>query len=67
MAKYAEVREKQKNVDKVKEKEEKFGRGIWVGFTFKTKDGAAGLKNALGAGVQGVEEEEEGEELETLF
>ncbi|ORY88965.1 kinase-like domain-containing protein [Leucosporidium creatinivorum] len=64
MAKYAEVREKQKNVDKVKEKEEKFGRGIWVGFTFKTKDANAvgGLKSALG-----VQEEEEGEELETLF
>ncbi|KAJ3780710.1 kinase-like protein [Lentinula aff. detonsa] len=34
MAKYAEVREKQKNVDKVREKEEPFGRGVWVGFTF---------------------------------
>ncbi|KAJ2931136.1 hypothetical protein H1R20_g5909, partial [Candolleomyces eurysporus] len=34
MAKYAEVKEKQKNVDKVKEKEEDFGRGVWVGFTF---------------------------------
>jgi len=33
MAKYAEVREKQKNVDKVREKDEKFGRGVWVGFT----------------------------------
>lgn len=65
MAKYAEVREKQKNVDKVKEKEEKFGRGIWVGFTFKTKDGN-GLKNALGVGAE-EEGGEEGEELETLF
>lgn len=34
MAKYAEVKEKQRNVDKVKEKEEAFGRGVWVGFTF---------------------------------
>lgn len=34
MAKYAEVKEKQKNVDRVKEKEEPFGRGVWVGFTF---------------------------------
>jgi cell cycle protein kinase DBF2 len=34
MAKYAEVKEKQKNVEKVKEKEEAFGRGVWVGFTF---------------------------------
>ncbi|KAE9397835.1 AGC/NDR protein kinase [Gymnopus androsaceus JB14] len=43
MAKYAEVREKQKNVDKVKEKEEEFGRGVWVGFTFG--------KNGPGANV----------------
>ena len=34
MAKYAEVREKQRNVDRVKEKEEPFARGVWVGFTF---------------------------------
>ena len=34
MAKYAEVREKQRNVDKVREKEEDFARGVWVGFTF---------------------------------
>ncbi|KAI5480915.1 serine/threonine protein kinase [Pseudohyphozyma bogoriensis] len=41
MKKYAEVREKQKNVDRVKEKEEKFGRGVWIGFTFKSKVGEA--------------------------
>lgn len=34
MAKYAEVQEKQKNVDRVREKEEPFSRGVWVGFTF---------------------------------
>lgn len=34
MAKYAEVKEKQKNVEKVREKEDEFGRGVWVGFTF---------------------------------
>lgn len=34
MAKYAEVKEKQRNVDQVKEKEEPFKRGVWVGFTF---------------------------------
>jgi cell cycle protein kinase DBF2 len=34
MAKYAEVQAKQRNVEKVKEKEEPFSRGIWVGFTF---------------------------------
>lgn len=34
MAKYAEVLEKAKNVDAVKEREEAIGRGVWVGFTF---------------------------------
>jgi cell cycle protein kinase DBF2 len=34
MAKYAEVKEKQKNVEKVEDKEEPLGRGVWVGFTF---------------------------------
>ncbi|TFK47909.1 kinase-like protein [Heliocybe sulcata] len=34
MAKYAEVREKQLTVDKVREKDDTFGRGVWVGFTF---------------------------------
>lgn len=34
MAKYAEVVEKQRNVEKVKVKEESFKRGVWVGFTF---------------------------------
>lgn len=33
MAKYAEVQEKQRNVEKVKEKDET-PRGVWVGFTF---------------------------------
>ncbi|KDE09501.1 AGC/NDR protein kinase [Microbotryum lychnidis-dioicae p1A1 Lamole] len=37
MAKYADVREKQRNVDRMREKEEKFGRGVFVGFTFKAK------------------------------
>ncbi|KAM0755424.1 kinase-like protein, partial [Meredithblackwellia eburnea MCA 4105] len=37
MKKYAEVREKQANVDKVREKDEKFGRGVFVGFTFKAR------------------------------
>lgn len=35
MKKYAEVREKQANVDRVREKDEKFGRGVFVGFTFR--------------------------------
>ncbi|KEI38472.1 uncharacterized protein L969DRAFT_88911 [Mixia osmundae IAM 14324] len=37
MAKYAEVREKARNVDAVQEKDEPFGRGVFVGFTFKPK------------------------------
>jgi cell cycle protein kinase DBF2 len=43
MAKYAEVQAKQKNVEMVKEREEPFKRGVWVGFTFgKNGPGAAG-------------------------
>jgi cell cycle protein kinase DBF2 len=42
MAKYAEVKEKQRKVEKVKEKDEPVGRGVWVGFTFG--------KNGLGKG-----------------
>lgn len=48
MSKYAEVREKQKNVDQVKEKKGSFGRGVWVGFTFG-KNGP-GPKTSLGGG-----------------
>ncbi|KAF9014875.1 hypothetical protein BDQ17DRAFT_1535646 [Cyathus striatus] len=47
MAKYAEVKEKQKNVERVKEKEEPFWHGVWVGFTFG-KHGL-GLKAAQSA------------------
>ncbi|PFH48201.1 hypothetical protein AMATHDRAFT_49693 [Amanita thiersii Skay4041] len=47
MAKYAEVIEKQKNVEKVKEKEEPFNRGIWVGFTFG-KNGPGPKANFIG-------------------
>lgn len=53
MAKYAEVKEKQRNVEKVKEKEEEFGRGVWVGFTFGKNGpgvGAGNLLAGLGAG-----------------
>ena len=46
MAKYAEVKEKQRNVEKVKEKDEPFGRGVWVGFTFG-KNGP-GVKGNIG-------------------
>jgi len=41
MAKYAEVKSKQRNVEKVKEKEEPEARGVWVGFTFG-KNGPGG-------------------------
>ncbi|KAJ7151681.1 AGC/NDR protein kinase [Mycena filopes] len=54
MAKYAEVKEKQKNVDAVKEKEEPFGRGVWVGFTFG-KNGP-GPKTGLGGGGGGYDD-----------
>ncbi|OAX42592.1 kinase-like protein [Rhizopogon vinicolor AM-OR11-026] len=41
MAKYAEVKDKQRNVEKVKDKEEPEARGVWVGFTFG-KNGPGG-------------------------
>ncbi|KAF9489201.1 AGC/NDR protein kinase [Pleurotus eryngii] len=47
MAKYAEVKEKQKNVEAVKEKDSGAGgRGVWVGFTFG--------KNGMGVGARGL-------------
>lgn len=48
MAKYAEVKEKQKNVEKVKEREEPFSRGVWVGFTFGKNGPNARALNAMG-------------------
>ncbi|ELU43368.1 AGC/NDR protein kinase [Rhizoctonia solani AG-1 IA] len=65
MAKYAEVQAKQRSVDKVAEKEEKFGRGVWVGFTFgKNGMGPKGM-NAMVTG-SGIAEVEEGH-LDTIF
>jgi cell cycle protein kinase DBF2 len=52
MAKYAEVLEKQKNVEAVRDKEDKFGRGVWVGFTFGKSGAGAGAKG-LGMGTAG--------------
>ena len=49
MAKYAEVKEKQRNVDAVKEREESAPRGVWVGFTFG--------KNGPGANFTGGRED----------
>lgn len=46
MAKYAEVQDKQRKVEKVKEKEVSFGRGVWVGFTFG-KNGPGASAKAL--------------------
>ncbi|EPQ61171.1 kinase-like protein [Gloeophyllum trabeum ATCC 11539] len=48
MAKYAEVREKQANVDKVKEKDEPSTRGVWVGFTFGKNGPGVKAMNAMG-------------------
>lgn len=48
MAKYAEVKEKQKNVDAVKETDDPVGRGVWVGFTFG-KNGPGPKVNASSA------------------
>ncbi|CAE6504369.1 unnamed protein product [Rhizoctonia solani] len=65
MAKYAEVQAKQRSVDKVAEKEERFGRGVWVGFTFgKNGMGPKGM-NAMVTG-SGLGEIEEGH-LDTIF
>lgn len=48
MAKYAEVREKQRNVDRLKEKDEPFTRGVWVGFTFGKNGPGLKALNAMG-------------------
>ena len=50
MAKYAEVREKQRNVDRLKEKDEAFTRGVWVGFTFGKNGPGLKALNAMGDG-----------------
>ena len=47
MAKYAEVKEKQKNVEAVREKEQDFGRGVWVGFTFGKNGLGPAAANAM--------------------
>lgn len=50
MAKYAEVREKQRNVDRLREKDEPFTRGVWVGFTFGKNGPGLKALNAMGDG-----------------
>ncbi|THH04795.1 hypothetical protein EW145_g5257 [Phellinidium pouzarii] len=64
MAKYTEVKEKQRNVEKVKEKEVDFGRGVWVGFTFG-KNGPGINSRGLG-GLSGASEDD-GSALATIF
>ncbi len=51
MAKYTEVIGKKKKVEQVKENEEDFGRGVWVGFTFG-KNGPGANARGLGADAQ---------------
>jgi len=55
MAKYTEVKEKQRNVDKVKEKDESFSRGVWVGFTFGKNGVGPMAARALVSGTNGDE------------
>ncbi|KZV61243.1 AGC/NDR protein kinase [Peniophora sp. CONT] len=53
MAKYAEVIEKQRNVDKVKEKDEPIARGVWVGFTFGKNGPGVKALDAMGGDDSG--------------
>jgi cell cycle protein kinase DBF2 len=62
MAKYAEVQEKQRNVEKVKEKEEPFARGVWVGFTFGKNGPGVKALNSMEAGY-----EDGGGAMNTIF
>ena len=61
MEKYAEVIEKQRHVERVREKEEPFARGVWVGFTFR-KNGPM----AMGGGRGGAQPDDDGA-LATIF
>ena len=54
MAKYAEVIEKQRNVEKVKEKEEPIARGVWVGFTFGKNGPGVKALDAMGGDDSGA-------------
>jgi len=61
MAKYAEVKEKQRNVEKVKEKEDALGRGVWVGFTFGKNGPGVKALTSMEAGYG------DGDALTTIF
>jgi len=52
MEKYAEVLEKQRNVEQVEEKDEPINRGVWVGFTFG-KNGPGPKANFIGSNDDG--------------
>jgi cell cycle protein kinase DBF2 len=54
MAKYAEVKEKQRNVEQVREKEDDAARGIWVGFTFGKNGPGVKAFGAMGGGDDGA-------------
>ena len=54
------VREKQRHVDEVEEREQPMSRGVWVGFTFG-KNGP----NARALGAMGVPDEDG--QLATIF
>lgn len=62
MEKYAEVIEKQRHVERVKEKDEPLSRGVWVGFTFK-KNGPM----ALGGGGRAFGIPDDDGALATIF
>ncbi|BGP02179.1 AGC/NDR protein kinase [Rhodotorula toruloides ATCC 204091] len=69
MAKYAEVREKQRHVDAVAERalDAKLARGVWVGFTFKAKKEEDRLLREKEHREKQKLQEEEEESLYTLF
>ncbi|BGP26581.1 AGC/NDR protein kinase [Rhodotorula toruloides] len=69
MAKYAEVREKQRHVDAVAERalDAKLARGVWVGFTFKAKKEEDRLLREKEQREKQKSQEEEEESLYTLF
>ncbi|KAI0762504.1 kinase-like protein [Fomes fomentarius] len=62
MEKYAEVIEKQRHVERVKEKDEPLSRGVWVGFTFK-KNGPM----AMGGGGRAFGIPDDDGALATIF
>ncbi|KAE8226625.1 hypothetical protein CF319_g782 [Tilletia indica] len=57
MAKYKEVKDKQRKVDKVEEKGGAGGRAMWVGFTFGKNGVGANGKPIVGGGEKGSPED----------